>query len=401
MREVVIIDYLRTPFSRSRPNQPERDVFHEIPADNLLMKIIKELIKRSRFNPSDIDEIITGCANQVKENFLYGGRHPVFLAELPETVAAMGLDRQCGSSMSSIHVGSMEIMTGNSEVVLACGMENMTRIPRGTDLTIRHKELGNEKEYPDHKNYDLKTGFSMIQTAQRLWEENSDITRKDMDRFSLESHTKAIRARKEGFFDEENLPIEGKLPDGTTKLIKYDQSIREGSNIEIMGKLPLVSKGINKEPQITAGNSSPLNAGASACVLMSQPLADDLRIKPLAKIVSMGWAGVNPGIMGSGPVPASKKALSNAGLKVEDIDFWEINEAFAIVPLYAAKMLDIDPNIININGGAIAIGHPLGATGARLVGTLARILQKKKGTYGLATACVGGGQGVATIIKRI
>jgi len=401
MREVVIVDYLRTPFSRSRPNQPERDVFHEIPADKLLASIIKEMIKKFKFNPSEIDEIITGCANQVKENFLYGGRHPVFLAELPETVAAMAIDRQCGSSMSSIHIGAMEIMTGNSDIVLACGMEHMTRIPRGTDLTLRHKELGNKEKYPDHAKYDLNTGFSMLQTAQRLWEENSEITRKDMDKFSLESHNKAVKARDMGFFDNENLPIEGKLPDGTKKLIRYDQSIREGSDMEIMSKLPLVSEGINKEPQITPGNSSPLNAGASACVLMSRPLADELDITPLAKIVSIGYAGVNPGIMGSGPVPASKKALSNAGLKVDDIDFWEINEAFAIVPLYAKKVINIDPEKININGGAIAIGHPLGATGARLVGTLARILKKNNGIYGLATACVGGGQGVATIIKNI
>ncbi len=362
---------------------------------------MKELVGRNKFNPTQIDEIITGCANQVKENFLYGGRHSVFLAELPETVAAMGIDRQCGSSMSSIHIGAMEIMTGNSEIVLGCGMEHMTRIPRGTDLTLRHKELGDKEKYPDHAKYDLNTGFSMLQTAQRLWEENPDITRKDMDKFSLESHDKAARARDKGFFDDENLAIEGKLPDGKKKTIRYDQAIRTGSDMEIMSKLPVVSKGINKEPQITAGNSSPLNAGASACILMSESLAEELGIKPLAKIVSMGWAGVNPGIMGSGPVPASEKALSNARLKVEDIDFWEINEAFAIVPLYAKKMLNIDPEIININGGAIAIGHPLGATGARLVGTLARILQKQGGNYGLATACVGGGQGVATIIEKV
>jgi len=401
MREVVIVDYLRTAFSRSRPNQPERDFFNDIPADKLLTEIIKELISKSKFNPADIHEIITGCGNQVKENFLYGGRHPVFLAELPETVAAMGIDRQCGSSMSSIHIGAMEIMTGHSEIVVACGMEHMTRIPRATDLTPRHEELGNKEKYPNHAKYDLKTGFSMIQTAQRLWEENPDITRKDMDQFSLNSHDKALKAIKKGFFDGEILPIEGKNPDGSKRLVKYDQSIRKGSTMEIMSKLPLISKGINKEPQITAGNSSPLNAGASACILMAKTLANELGIKPLAKIVSMGWAGVNPGIMGTGPVPASKKALQHAGLNVEDIDYWEINEAFAVVPLYAKKVLNIDPIKININGGAIAIGHPLGATGARLVGTLARILQINDGKYGLATACVGGGQGVATIIEKI
>ncbi len=400
--EVVIIDYLRTPISRSRPDQPERDVFHEIPADHLLAQVIKKIMERAKFDVNEIDELIVGCANQVKENFLYGGRHAVFLSELPETVAALALDRQCGSSMSSVHVGAMEIMTGNSEIVLAAGMEHMTRIPRGTELTQKRIELGDEKRYPNHVKYDLKTGFSMIQTAQKLWEQNrKDISREDMDRFSLKSHEKAIKARDEGFFDGEILPIKCTLPDGTKQLIKHDQSIREGSTIEIMKKLKVVSQGIDAEPQITAGNSSPLNAGAGCCVLMAERKAQKLGIKPLAKIKAMAWAGVNPGVMGTGPVPASKKALNRTGLNINDIDFWEINEAFAIVPLYAMKVLQIPEEKINVKGGAIALGHPLGMTGVRLVGTLARILQEKNGKYGLATACVGGGQGVATILERI
>jgi acetyl-CoA C-acetyltransferase len=303
--------------------------------------------------------------------------------------------------MSSIHIGAMEIMTGNSEIVLACGMEHMTRIPRGTDLTLRHTELGDLKKFPNHAKYDLNTGYSMIQTAQQLWEQNQDISRKDMDQFSLQSHERAINARNEGFFDSEILPIEGNLPDGTKKFIKYDQSIREGSTLETMNKLKTVSKGIKKEAQITPGNSSPLNAGAGCCVLMSKSKAKELNIEPMAKIKAMAWVGVNPGVMGQGPVPATKKVLARAGLKVGDIDYWEINEAFAIVPLYAIKMLNIDPNKINIKGGAIALGHPLGMTGVRLVGTLARILNIEKGTLGLATACIGGGQGIATIIEKI
>ncbi|MFX1339512.1 MAG: acetyl-CoA C-acetyltransferase [Promethearchaeota archaeon] len=401
LKEVVIIDYLRTPISRSRPDQPERDVFHEIPADILLSVVIKEIMSRAKFDPSDIDEVITGCANQVKENFLYGGRHPIFLGELPITAAAIGVDRQCGSSMSSVHIGAMEIMTGNSEIVLACGMEHMTRIPRGTDLTMRHYELGDNDKFPNHAKYDLTTGYSMLQTAQQLWEQNPDISREDMDKWSLRSHERAIKARDEGFFDGEIHPIEGTLPDGSKKLIKYDQSMRGGSTLETMSKLRVVSTGINKEPQITAGNSSPLNAGAGCAVLMSRIRAEELGIKPLVTIKSFGWAGVSPGVMGKGPVPSSEKALKHAGLTVEDIDFWEINEAFAIVPLYAIKMLNIPPERVNVKGGAIALGHPLGMTGVRLVGTLARILQTEGRRIGLATACVGGGQGVATIIERI
>ena len=401
MQEAVIVDYLRTPFSRSRPDQPERDVFHQISADRMLALVIKELINRAKFEPKEIDELITGCANQVKENFLYGGRQPLFLAELPVTIAAMGVDRQCGSSMSSIHIGAMEIMTGNAEIVLAGGMEHMTRIPRGTDLTLKHTELTDAKKFPNHAKYDLGTGFSMLQTAQKLWEQNQDITRIDMDQFSLESHQKAANARDTGFFDGEILPIEGSKPDGSTALIKYDQSIREGSNLETMANLRTVSKGITENPQITAGNSSPLNAGAGCCILMSRSKADNLGIKPLVAIKSMAWAGVNPGIMGSGPVPASRKALKKANLKVQDIDYWEINEAFAIVPLYAIKELKIEINKVNVNGGAIALGHPLGATGVRIAGTLARIMNNKDSQLGLATACIGGGQGVATILEKV
>ena len=401
LQEAVIVDYLRTPFSRSRPDQPERDVFHQISADRLLALVIKELIKRAKFDPSEIDELITGCANQVKENFLYGGRQPLFLAELPVNVAAMGVDRQCGSSMSSIHIGAMEIMTGNAEIVFAGGMEHMTRIPRGTDLTLKHTELTDAKKFPNHAKYDLGTGFSMLQTAQQLWEQNQDITRIDMDRFSLESHQKAANARDTGFFDGEILPIEGFNPDGSKALIKYDQSIREGSSLETMANLRTVSKGIAENPQITAGNSSPLNAGAGCCVLMSRSKADNLGIKPLVAIKSMAWAGVNPGIMGSGPVPASRKALRKANLEVQDIDYWEINEAFAIVPLYAIKELKIERDKINVNGGAIALGHPLGATGVRIAGTLARVMNNKDSQFGLATACIGGGQGVATILEKV
>ena len=171
--------------------------------------------------------------------------------------------------------------------------------------------------------------------------------------------------------------------------------------MEKMASLRVFSKGINKDPQITAGNSSPLNAGASCVVLMSRERAENLGIKPMAKIRGFGWAGVNPDVMGKGPVPSSRKALKHAGLEVEDIDYWEINEAFAVVPLYAMKILGIPENKVNVKGGAIAIGHPLGATGARLVGTLARILDIEGGKLGLATACVGGGQGTATIIEKI
>jgi acetyl-CoA C-acetyltransferase len=218
-----------------------------------------------------------------------------------------------------------------------------------------------------------------------------------MDEFSLRSHQKATKALQEGYFKDELMPVEVKNPDGSTEVVDHDLSIRPDTTIEALRQLQPVFK---KTGTITAGNSSPLNAGATAVVLMSRDKADEYGIKPLATIKSMGWAGVEPSLMGKGNVPASQKALKMAGLEAKDVDFWEINEAFAVVVLYGMDKLGIDPAKVNVKGGAIAIGHPLGATGARLVGTLARILKSKNAKYGVATACVGGGQGTATLIGR-
>lgn len=401
LEDVVIVDFLRTAMSRSRPKEPERDVFHKYRADELLGIVLRELVKRQKFDPGDIDDVITGCAYPVAENWLYGGRNPVFLAGLPEKVPALAVDRQCASSMSSVHIAAMEIMTGNANIAIAAGMEHMSRIPMMNEHVVHNPKVLDKVNYPEYAQYDLETGLSMIQTAQKLLEQNPKITRKHLDEWALGSHQKAIKARDEGFFDGEILPIDGHNPDGSTTLIKYDCSIRDGAKIEDMAKLAPVSKGIAKEAQITAGNSSPLNAGAGCCILMSRKKADELGIKPLAKIKAMSWAAVNPGVMGQGPVPASRKALARAGIKVEDIDFWEINEAFAIVPLYAIQELKIDPKKVNVKGGGIALGHALGLTGLRIVCTLARILQQTGKKYGLSTPCVGGGQGTATIIERI
>ncbi|MBD3352333.1 MAG: acetyl-CoA C-acetyltransferase [Candidatus Lokiarchaeota archaeon] len=403
LNEVVIVDFLRTPMSRSSTHTPEKDIFLNYRADELLGMVIKKLIERVGINPSLIDDMITGCAFPVGENWLYGGRNPLFLSELPYTIPAMAIDRQCASSMSSVHIGTMEIMTGNADIILACGMEHMTRVPMDftkNTAVVLNEDLIDYKNHPEYKKYDLKTGFSMIQTAQKL-HEISGITREEMDEWALRSHNKAIAALDGGFFNDEILPIEVKQNEKQIKLVEYDQSIRRNSKLEIMKKLRPVSKGITQDPQITAGNSSPLNAGAGAAILMSKKKAIELGLSPLAKIVSMSWAAVDPSIMGTGPVPASQKALKRANLRVDDIDYWEINEAFAVVALNTIKELTINPEKVNVKGGAIALGHALGLTGVRLVSTLARILQKEGGTYGLATPCVGGGQGTATILERL
>jgi acetyl-CoA C-acetyltransferase len=395
MKEVVIVDYLRTPFSRSRPNAPERDKLNDFRMDVLTGKLIKTMIDRKGINPSEIGDVLVGCATQFMEQWLYGGRSIVAMAELPETVTSQGIDRQCGSSMNTIHTGAMQIMTGNSDIVVSAGLEHMTHVPM--DANSPHNDppmlLASDEKY---KQYDFETGFVMGFTAEKLFKraaEKFGLTREDLDQYSLESHEMAAKGQDEGFFKDELMPIE--LPSG--EVFDLDASVRRGSTMEKMASL---MPSFDFEGVCTPGNSSPLNAGATAMVLMSKEKAKEYGIEPLATIKSMGWAGVNPGIMGLGPVPASKKALKNAGLEVKDIDFWEINEAFAIVALNCIKELGLDRKKVNAKGGAVAIGHPLGATGTRLVGTLARILNWEDGQYGLANACIGGGQGIATVIEK-
>jgi acetyl-CoA acyltransferase len=392
MKEVVIADYLRIPFSRSRPKEPEKDKYNQYRMDELCARLVKTLIERTHINQEEIGDCITGCALGVAEQWLYGGRIIPLLAGLSVHVPATQVDRQCGSSMTAVHIGTMEIQTGNSDIVIAAGMEHLTHVP----MTDNPHFLPNLNVLKQAK-YDMTTGFVMGQTAEKLATAERKFTREEMDEFSLGSHQKAAKAVKEGYFKDELMPIEVKNPDGSTEIVDHDLSIRPDTTLEALRQLPPVFK---KTGVITAGNSSPLNAGASALILMSRDKAEEYGIKPLASIKSMGWAGVEPYIMGKGNVPASQKALKLAGLEVDDIDFWEINEAFAVVALYAMDKLGIDPKKVNTKGGAVAIGHPLGASGARLVGTLARILKQNKAKYGLATLCVGGGQGTAAVIER-
>ena len=393
MKEAVLVDYLRTPFSRSRPKEPEKDKFNSFRMDELLARLVKTLVERKKIDQEEIGDLIVGCALGVGENWTYAGRIISVLAGLSVHVPSMQMDRQCGSSLSSAQIGAMEIQTGNSDVVVAGGMEHMTHVPMQDNPHF----IPNLNVLKQTK-YDMQTGFVMGQTAEKLAVAERKFTREEMDQFSLESHQKAARALKEGFFKDELMPIEVKEKDGTTEVVDHDLSIRPDTTIEQLRQLPPVFK--PKTGLITAGNSSPLNAGASAVILMSREKADEYGIKPMATIKSMGWAGVEPYIMGKGIVPASQKALKQAGLDADDIDFWEINEAFAVVALYAMDKLRIDPKKVNINGGGVAIGHPLGATGARLIGTIARTLKMKNAKYGLATACIGGGQGAAMILER-
>jgi len=394
LRDVYVVDYLRTPFSRSRPNEPDRDVYNAIRMDQALGLLIRTVVDRNRLSPDDIGDVLTGCSFQVAENWLYGGRHPVLLAGLPVTVPAAGIDRACASSMNAAAQGAMEIMTGNSEVVLSGGMEHMTHVPiaNNPNLSPNMRLLAR----PEYARYQMSTGYSMGLTAEKLAEE-SGIARAEMDVYSANSHAKAARSVDEGWFKGELMPLKVEVG-GAEKVIDVDQSIRKDTTVEQLSKLP---PAFREGGAITPGNSSPLNAGASLVALASGEKVKEYGLKPLARIVSFGWAGVEPSVMGKGPVPASQKALAHAGMKVDQVDLWEINEAFAIVALYAIRELGLDPAHLNIHGGAIAIGHPLGASGARVLGTLARELQATGKEFGIATLCVGGGQGFATVLQRV
>ncbi|MEM3684364.1 MAG: acetyl-CoA C-acetyltransferase [Conexivisphaerales archaeon] len=393
VKTAYVADYLRIPFSRSRPSEPEKDVYNSIRMDQALSQLITALIKRNSIRAEEIDDVITGCALQVDENWLYGGRHPVLLANLPVSVPSMAIDRACASSMNAVAIGAMEIMTGNSGIVFAGGMEHMTHVPMSNNPHIAPNIRLLTR--PEYMKYQMNIGYVMGLTAEKLAQE-AGIKREDMDAYSLESHKRASASTDNGWLKKELLPMKVEHQ-GKELLVETDQSIRRDTSLEQLSKLPPAFK---SDGIITAGNSSPLNAGASLVMLMSEEKVKEYGVKPLAKIVSMGWAGVEPSVMGKGPVPASRKALQKANLSVDKIDLWEINEAFAVVVLYAMRELGIDRSIVNVNGGAIAIGHPLGASGARLVGTLSRQLADTGKEYGMATLCVGGGQGFAILLQR-
>ncbi|ACR40939.1 acetyl-CoA C-acetyltransferase [Saccharolobus islandicus] len=394
LEDVYLVDYARTAFTRFSRKDYQKDPFYNIRPEELAGMVINRLIEKNEIKAEEIDEIITGCALQVGEQWAFGGRHEIFAARLPYNIPTMAVDRQCASSLTTVSIGAMEISTGMADIVLAGGVEKLSRTPM---FDNPHIEV-NTKFLTDSKyiEYDLTTGYVMGLTAEKLAEE-ARIKREEMDRWSLRSHQLAWKAIQEGYFKDEILPIEVEV-EGKKTVVNVDQSVRPDTSIEKLGQLPPAFK---PNGTITAGNSAPLNSGASYVLLMSKNALKKYGLTPMAKIRSFGFAGVPPAVMGKGPVPASKKALEKANLSTRKIDLWEINEAFAVVVLYAIKQLELDESTVNKKGGAIAIGHPLGATGARLVGTLARQLIIEGKDYGVATLCVGGGQGGAIVLERV
>ncbi|KKN09169.1 hypothetical protein LCGC14_1049340 [marine sediment metagenome] len=421
MKDVWLIDYARTAFSRSRPAQPERDVFGEIRGDELLAQLLRkffdEKLADKGIEKSDIEEVSVGVATGVLENWTYGGRSPLFLADFPYETSSFFIDKQCGSAGAGMHVGIMEIMTGNTKYFLSTGFEHMTRVRgKGTDANLKVANKNSEYYRPD---LDFSVVYNMLLTAQKLYEQEiPTFTKEDMDKFGVRSHNLANKYHESGWFKGEIFPIEGHAPGNVEEkmIIERDMNVRK-STLETVSQLRRLTQPFFFEKNggregyiqregtdqgvITAGNSSPLNAGATAAVLMESEEAKKRGLEPMARIVSIGWAGVDPTVMGRGPVPATKKALASAGLTADDIDFWEINEAFCIVALNCMDKFNIPEEKVNVMGGSTAIGHPLGSTMIRLTGTLARILKDNKATYGVANACVGGGQGIATLIENL
>jgi acetyl-CoA C-acetyltransferase len=421
LKDVWLIDYARTAFSRSRPAAPERDVFGEIRGDELLAQLLKKFfsgkLAEKGIEKKDIEEVSLGVAAGVLENWSYGGKMPIFMANFPNETSSFFIDKQCGSAGAGMHVGIMEIMTGNSKCVLNTGFEHMTRVRgRGTEPNLKVGDKNSEYYRPD---LDFSVVFNMLQTAQKLYEQEvPTFTKEDLDKFGVRSHNLAVKYHDNGWFKGEIIPIEGHATGNPDEkmIIDRDMNVRK-SDLETVSRLRRISTPFYLEKNggkqgyidregtdegvITAGNSSPLNAGATAAVIMEAEEAKKRGLDPMARIVSIGWAGVDPTVMGRGPVPATRKALDYAGLKAEDIDYWEINEAFCIVALNCMDKFNIPEEKVNVMGGSTAIGHPLGSTMIRLTGTLARILKDNKAKYGVANACVGGGQGVATIIENL
>jgi acetyl-CoA acetyltransferase family protein len=378
MREVVIVDGIRTPIGRAS----KEAYYKDIRADDLGVACVRRLLERNRkLDPAQIEDIVWGCANQSGEQGLNLGRMIALLSGLPVEVAGTTVDRQCGSSLQAVNFAAYEIMSGAAEVTVAGGVEHMSHVPMGAGLM------------PNPKMLDLfpQDMFVMGLTGERL-ATMYGISREQADEFSLRSHQRALAARER--FKEEIVPV--RLD--AERVVDTDQGPRPDTSIE---KLAALKPSFKPDGQVTAGNSSQVSDGAAAVLMMSAERARSLGMRPMAKIRATAVAGVRPEIMGWGPVPATHKAMERAGLKLGDLDLIEINEAFAAQVLACNTDLKLGEERINVNGGAVALGHPLGCSGARLIVTLTHEMRRRGSRLGLATMCIGIGQGIATVVEQV
>lgn len=387
MKNAVIVDAVRTPMARSKAGN-----FRNVRAEELSAHLMREILKRNpQVNPGEIEDIIWGCVQQTLEQCYNIGRNAALLTDIPKTVSAQTVNRLCGSSMTAIHMAVQGIWSGQGDFYLCGGVEHMGHVPmtHGVDFN------------PALAKTTSKGAGSMGLTAELLGRMHG-VTRQQQDEFAAASHRKAHEATLKGRFKDELVPTLGHDDFGVPSLITIDEVVRPETTVETLSKLPAVFD--PKNGTVTAGNSSALSDGASCVIVMSEDKARALGLKPLARIVSMASTGCEPSIMGYGPVSSSKKALERAGLKIDQMDIVELNEAFAAQSIPVLKdlgLLDVADKKVNLNGGAIALGHPLGCSGARITGTLAHQLRQNNKKYGLATMCIGLGQGVATIIENL
>ncbi len=385
-RDVVIVDGVRSAMGKSR-----NGMFRNVRADSLSAELVRALVRRNQFDVNDVEDLIWGCVNQTLEQGMNIGRNIGLLADLPKTVAGQTVNRLCGSSMQAIHTAAAQIATNQGDIFIVGGVEHMGHVGMMHGIDIN----------PEASKHYAKASNMMGLTAEMLGRMNG-ITREMQDAFGVESHRRAWAATQEGRFANEIIGVEGHNADGFKVLCEIDEVIRPDANLESFASLRPVFDP-SKAGTVTAATSSALSDGASAMLLMSAERAQSLGLKPRAVIRSMAVAGCDAAIMGYGPVPATQKALKRAGLTINDIQTVELNEAFAAQGLSVMKALGImdKQDIINLNGGAIALGHPLGCSGARITTTLLNVMEQQDTQIGLATMCIGLGQGIATIIERV
>ena len=399
MKEAVIVEALRTPMGR------HGGILKDVRTDDLGAYIIARLIDKTGIDKEEIEDVYLGCTNQAGEDSRNVARNASLLAGLPYTIPGATVNRLCGSGLEAINQAGRAIQTDHGDLFVAGGVESMTRGPwvmgkpsnpfqRG-DVTLYDSSLG--WRFPNRRMGELYSLINNGETAENV-AEKYQITRQVQDEFALGSHLKAVKAHEEGRLKNEMVPFEIAQKKGSPLVYDKDEGPRADTSLEKLGALqPAFKKG----GTVTAGNSSPLSDGASALLLTTPQKAEQLKLKPLARIIASAAAGVHPNYMGIGPIPATQKALKRAGLTIDQIDLVELNEAFASQVIACIRELGIDPKKLNVNGGAIALGHPLGCSGARLMTTLIHEMKKRGSRYGLATMCIGVGQGIATVVESV
>ena len=387
MTEAVIVDAVRTPGGKRNGKLKDQH-----PAA-LAAQVLKALEERNNLDPSMVDDVIMGCVMQVGEQSLNIGRNAVLAAGWPEEVPSTTIDRQCGSSQQSMHFAAQGVMAGAYDVVVAAGVEVMTRTPMGASI-VQGMGFPVPQEQLDRYS---ETGLPPQGIGADMIAVEYGLGRDDLDEFGARSQQRAAVARDEGRFENEIIPVEVEI-DGRSEVVTSDEGIREGTTAETLAKLKPAFK---EDGVITAGNSSQISDGASGVLIMSKEKADELGMKPRARFHAFAVTGADPVTMLKGPIPATKKILEKTGLTIDDIDLFEVNEAFASVVLAWQKETGADMEKVNVNGGAIALGHPLGASGTKLMSTLLNELERTGGRYALQLMCEGGGMAKATIIERL